>query len=100
LALVQRGRIYQTNGNYDAAARDYLTAARFHDNIGMFLDAAGVQEKAGKIKEAGQALDEYIANAKKVIARTGKGGNPDLEQNVAQAQTEKKRLQEQKTKKR
>ena len=99
-AFVQRGRIYQTNGNYDAAAKDYLTAARFHDNIGMFLDAASVLEMAGKIKEAGRALDEYIINAKKVIARTGEGGNPDLEQNVAQAQTEKKRLQKQKTKKR
>lgn len=100
LALVQRGRVYQANGRYELAAKDYDSAARFYNNSEMFLDKARVLEKAGKINDAVWALDEYIAAAKKMIAQAGEGGAGDLEQKMADAQAEKKRLKKPKTKKR
>jgi tetratricopeptide (TPR) repeat protein len=93
LAFVQRGRVYQAGGRYAPAAKDYDSAARFHGNIEMFLDKARVLEMAGTPGDAVRALDEYIAAVKKRIAETG-GGDADLEQKIADARAEKKRLKQ------
>jgi tetratricopeptide (TPR) repeat protein len=95
-ALRQRGRIFETEGQFELAARDYDNAARPHGDYAgdfqMFLDKAHVLERAGKIDEAIQALDEYIATAGKDLENKGEGGDAYLAEKIADAQANKQRL--------
>jgi tetratricopeptide (TPR) repeat protein len=95
-ALLQRGRIFETEKQFELAARDYDNATRLHGyfqgDFQIFLDKANVLEMAGKIGEAIQALDEYIAAARKNLAEKGEAGDAYLAGKIAEAEAHKRAL--------
>jgi tetratricopeptide (TPR) repeat protein len=95
-ALIQRGRIYEAEEQYELAAKDYDNAARLHGvyqgNYLTLLDKANVLEMAGRITDAVQALDEFIAIARKDIEIKGEAGEAYLTGKIEEAQAHKQRL--------
>lgn len=95
-ALLQRGRIFETEKEFELAASDYDAAARLHGvfqgDFQILLDKARALELAGKIDEAILALDEYIAAARKDLAGKGEGGDAYLTGKIAEAEAKKKDL--------
>ena len=95
-ALLQRGRIFETDKQFELAARDYDNAARLHGDFQgkfeIFLDKAKVLETTGKIGEAMQALDEYIAAARKSLEEKGEAGDAYLAGKIAEADAHKQKL--------
>jgi|GEM_PF-1646860 len=95
-ALVQRGRIFETEKEYELAAGDYDQAARrhgdFQGDFQVLLDKARVLEMAGKISEAIQALDEYIAAARKNLEEKGEGGDAHLAGKITEVEARKREL--------
>lgn len=95
-ALIQRGRIFETEMQFELAARDYDNATRSHGDFTgdfqIFLDKSRVLETAGKTAEAIQALDEYIAAARRNLENKGKAGDDYLTGKIAEAQDHKQKL--------
>jgi tetratricopeptide (TPR) repeat protein len=95
-AFRQRGRIFETEKQYDLAARDYDHASRLHGvfqgEYQMLLDKARVLEMAGKIGAAIQALDEYIAAANKDLKNKGEAGDAYLAGKITEAEARRQAL--------
>ncbi len=95
-ALIQRGRIFEVEKEFEPAARDYDQAARrhgdFQGDFQILLDKARVLEMAGKIAEAIQALDEYVATAKKNLEEKGAWEDAYLAGKITEAEARKQAL--------
>lgn len=95
-ALIQRGRIFETEKQFEQAAGDYDNATRSHGDYAgdfqMFLDKARVLEAAGKIAEAIQALDAYITAARISLENKGEAGDAYLAGKIAEAEARKQEL--------
>ncbi len=92
LALVQRGKVFETQEQYDLAAKDYDAAARLGGVFHIFLDKARVWERAGKNAQAMAALDEFLSAARKELAEKGEAGDSSLAKKISEAEAKKKDL--------
>ncbi|MDQ1278504.1 MAG: hypothetical protein QG555_1547, partial [Thermodesulfobacteriota bacterium] len=64
----------------------------FQGDFQILLDKARVLEMAGKIAEARQTLDEYIAAARKNLEEKGAGEDAYLAGKITEAEARKRAL--------